>query len=151
MNQDHIDDAPADEQIQNTVDVEIFQADWTIEPEDDDFELARDIRAFADVDVVTPDAFERVYRHACSGAIDLEAVREHESVDTDDVPDIAILEHIYRRCQGGHIDREIGYDGSEMCSLSAGDIVAIDGDAHLCARIGFDQLGDLEELRRGSP
>jgi hypothetical protein len=67
---------------------------------------------------------------------------------TDDETDV--LNRVYRSCQGevwsphGEARELIESKGLEHTSMSVGDVIVVDGEAHMIASVGFDNLGRIE-------
>jgi hypothetical protein len=117
----------------------------TFDPNADGFETARDIRTFADPDLVTSTSFASAYEQV--SVVDVTATDlNHIGTDTDTDSD-ALLDEIYRRLQGGRHDDVLGYDGSETRSAMLGDIIVLGTDAYLVGEIAtFPELGDIRAV-----
>lgn len=138
-----------DEACENTetADVEVYytrgghQRDAeNLERGDRALEVARDMRTFADPEDLTAETFDIAYAKVAEGEVSLDDV-----VDTDNVT--AVLGHIYSRLQGGRVDEELGYDGSETRSAMIGDVIVVDGRAALVGEgASFPDLGEFQYL-----
>lgn len=114
--------------------IEVLYTTYDSENNPEGFEIARDIRCFADADAVDAATITSAYEVAAVAEIEVDPETQN------------LREHIYHRMQGGRVDEELGYHGGEMRSMSVGDVVVIDGQAHFAARVGFEELGDFAEI-----
>ncbi|MFD1588517.1 hypothetical protein ACFR9U_16180 [Halorientalis brevis] len=114
--------------------IEVLYTTYDSKNNPEGFEIACDIRCFADPDAVDAATITSAYEVATVAKIEVDPETQN------------LREHIYHRMQGGRIDEELSYHGGEMRSMSVGDIVVIDGQAHFAARIGFKELGDFAEI-----
>lgn len=127
-----------------TVEIEVHYS--TMDPESEAFELARDIRAAADPDLVDEHSFAAAYDRVGGGTIDTDEW-PFDPTDTR-----TILGHVWDRFQGGRVDNVLGYDGSETRSMMIGDIIVVDGFAFFVGPVtSFPGLGKVEYLRGEYP
>jgi hypothetical protein len=133
-----------DEANQNsaeTVDVEIHYTKFVGDRDHEAFEITRDIRTYADPDDVTAETFDI----ACEVSLEDIVPGSRDNINT-------VLGHIYSRLQGGRVDEELGYDGSETRSSMIGDVIVVDDHAYLVGEgASFPHLGRVEYLHDEEP
>lgn len=104
----------------------------TFDPDSPGFEIARDIRTYADPSEIESEAFATAYDEVLTADIDV------PDTDTRDV----VLQRIYERMQGGHVDQKLGYDGSDTRSMMQGDIIVLEERAWMVGSLfEFHDLG----------
>lgn len=113
----------------------------TFDPDSPGFETARDIRTYVDPGEIGSEEFATAYEHVLTAEIDV------VDADSRDV----VLQRIYERMQGGHVDAELGYDGSETRSMMQGDIIVLNERAWMVGHLfEFHDLGALAALKAES-
>lgn len=117
-----------------------------LEPGTEAFELARDLRCFAD------ETFDRREELTLEHAIDVAYASLGDPVEISlegfdyDATDLdRVADHVYKRLQGPRADSSLPYDGSGTRSASVGDLIVVDGTVVMVGQ-GFDfpVLGELE-------
>lgn len=120
-------------------DVRVLYVDSNPERNPDGSELARDIRALGDIDLVDEEALEQVYRELTD--------QTSVPVATETGDPIEVLEDIHSRMEGPALSPYLNYDGTVHRSSYMGDITVLDGTPYFCARIGFEELDvDLDAV-----
>jgi hypothetical protein len=107
-----------------------------VDTDSERFRIARDLRgfgldAFEDFDH-DPDRAAALAYDALGESVTLPA----ESFDTVD----ELLQFVHDTCQGPRTATSMPYDGSETRSLTVGDVILVDGDAWMVARLGFEPV-----------
>lgn len=117
-----------------------------IEEGSERFEIARDLMTFG------PEVFEKT-DNTVEYAIEtgFETIGDPVTINADalegaDEP-LRLAENVYRTCQGPTKPDLLPYDGEHVRSMSVGDIVVIDGTAYMAAKFGFEEIGQIDELR----
>lgn len=117
-----------------------------LDPDSDLFRLTRDLACFGPALFEERDVDPAEALFAGYASIGEATLPADEFDNTDE-----LLEQIYRACQGPGRPESLPYEGDRHRSIMIGDVIVVDGTAHMVAEIGFERLDvDIRGTEEGS-